>query len=53
MLQSIVAAPKKGGWFQRLKDGLTKTSAKLSDGIASVFTKRKLDAERSRNSKTC
>ena len=30
-------------WFQRLTSGLTKTSSRLSDGIASVFTKRKLD----------
>lgn len=39
------AAPiqAKKGWFSRLKDGLTKTSGKLSSGIASVFTKRKLD----------
>jgi fused signal recognition particle receptor len=36
---------RKQGWFSRLKAGLTKTSAKLSDGIASVFTKRKLDAD--------
>jgi fused signal recognition particle receptor len=36
---------KKQGWFARLKAGLTKTSAKLSDGITSVFTKRKLDAD--------
>ena len=36
---------KKPGWFSRLKAGLTKTSTKLSDGIASVFTKRKLDAD--------
>ena len=35
----------KLGWFQRLKSGLAKTSAKLSDGITSVFTKRKLDNE--------
>jgi fused signal recognition particle receptor len=33
----------KNGWFQRLKSGLSKTSSKLSDGITSVFTKRKLD----------
>jgi fused signal recognition particle receptor len=33
------------GWLSRLKAGLSKTSAKLSDGIAGVFTKRKLDAE--------
>ncbi len=30
-------------WFQRLTSGLTKTSSRLTDGIASVFTKRKLD----------
>ena len=36
-------APQKKGWFSRLKDGLTKTSSRLSDGITGVFTKRKLD----------
>lgn len=36
--------PEQGGWFQRLKSGLGKTSAKLSDGITGLFTKRKLDA---------
>jgi fused signal recognition particle receptor len=36
---------KKQGWFQRLKTGLTKTSAKLSEDIAGIFTKRKLDAD--------
>ena len=36
---------KKQGWFQRLKAGLTKTSAKLSEDIAGIFTKRKLDAD--------
>ncbi len=49
--QSVVESPDdttpagKTGWFQRLKAGLTKTSAKLSEGITSVFTKRKLDAD--------
>jgi fused signal recognition particle receptor len=38
-------AAKRRGWFGRLKTGLTKTSAKLSDGISSVFTKRKLDVD--------
>jgi fused signal recognition particle receptor len=33
------------GWFQRLRQGLTKTSSRLSDGITGVFTKRKLDDE--------
>ncbi|MEZ5922997.1 MAG: signal recognition particle-docking protein FtsY [Hyphomicrobiaceae bacterium] len=31
------------GWFQKLRQGLTKTSSKLTDGIVGVFTKRKLD----------
>ena len=34
----------KMGWFDRLRSGLSKTSSKLSDGITSVFTKKKLDA---------
>jgi fused signal recognition particle receptor len=37
------AQPKKN-WFERLRSGLSKTSNKLTDGITSVFTKRKLDA---------
>ncbi len=36
--------PAKQGWLSRLTAGLAKTSSKLSDGIAAVFTKRKLDA---------
>jgi len=40
----VVAKPDaKVGWFQKLKLGLGKTSAKLSDGITGLFTKRKLD----------
>lgn len=38
-------APKSKSWLSRLKSGLTKTSSKLSDGITSVFTKRKLDGD--------
>jgi fused signal recognition particle receptor len=33
----------KGGWFARLKAGLTRSSSKLGDGISGIFTKRKLD----------
>jgi fused signal recognition particle receptor len=36
---------RKQGWFQRLKAGLTKTSARLSQDIAGIFTKRKLDSD--------
>ena len=38
------AAEQPKGWLQRLKQGLAKTSTKLSDGITGLFTKRKLDA---------
>lgn len=32
------------GWFQRLKQGLAKTSAKLTDGVQGIFTgRRRLD----------
>jgi fused signal recognition particle receptor len=34
----------KGGWFQRLKHGLQRSSQRLTDGITQIFTKRKLDA---------
>ena len=30
-------------WFQRLRDGLGRSSSKLGDGITGIFTKRKLD----------
>ncbi|OUS18741.1 signal recognition particle-docking protein FtsY [Rhodospirillales bacterium 47_12_T64] len=36
---------KKGGWFARLKAGLSRSSSKLGDGIGSIFTKKKLDDE--------
>ncbi|MFV0298786.1 MAG: signal recognition particle receptor subunit alpha, partial [Hyphomicrobiaceae bacterium] len=41
---SEVAEPApKQSWFQRLRGGLSKTSGKLSEGITSLFSKRKLD----------
>lgn len=34
------------GWFQKIKQGLAKTSARLTDGVAGIFTgKRRLDDE--------
>ncbi len=33
----------KTGWFQRLKTGLKRSSNKLTEGIAAIVTKRKLD----------
>ena len=35
----------ESNWFGRLKAGLSKSSTRLVDGIAGVFTRRKLDAE--------
>jgi fused signal recognition particle receptor len=36
---------EKRGWFGRLRKGLSRSSAKLADGITGIFTKRKLDQE--------
>ncbi|WP_308423197.1 signal recognition particle-docking protein FtsY [Neoroseomonas lacus] len=33
----------KGGWFSRLKAGLARSTAKLTDSVTGIFTKRKLD----------
>ncbi len=40
---SDITEQKKGGWFQRLKAGLSRSSSKLGDGISGIFTKHKLD----------
>ena len=40
----VEPAPKKG-WWGRLKDGLSRSSSQIGQGIADIFTKRKLDAE--------
>ncbi|WP_421578087.1 signal recognition particle-docking protein FtsY [Shinella sp. M31] len=42
----VVAAPQpKRTWFQRLREGLSRTSSQLTGQITSLFTKRKLDDE--------
>lgn len=38
-------AEEKKSWFARLKQGLTRSSSKITDGISSIFTKKKLDDE--------
>jgi fused signal recognition particle receptor len=35
--------PARGGWFARLKAGLSRSTAKLTDSVTTLFTKRKLD----------
>ncbi|KUM23874.1 hypothetical protein AU467_07925 [Mesorhizobium loti] len=37
-------APRRS-WFQRMRDGLARSSRELSGNIAGVFTKRKLDGD--------
>ena len=44
-VETVEGPGAKKGWYQRLKAGLTKTSARLSQDIAGIFTKRKLDAD--------
>jgi fused signal recognition particle receptor len=42
------AAPEsvpRRNWFQRLRDGLSRSSRELSDSISGVFTKRRLDED--------
>lgn len=39
------AAEGKKSFLKRLRDGLSRSSGKLSDGVASIFTKKKLDQE--------
>jgi fused signal recognition particle receptor len=41
----VAPAKPSAGFFDRLKQGLGKTSSKLSDGITGLFTKRKLTGD--------
>ncbi|WP_404381060.1 signal recognition particle-docking protein FtsY [Caenispirillum salinarum] len=36
---------QKKSWFARLRDGLSRSSSKLTEGITGLFTKRRLDDE--------
>jgi len=35
----------KKGWLSRLREGLSKTSSRLSDGITGLFSRKKIDAQ--------
>jgi fused signal recognition particle receptor len=39
------AAEEKGGWFSRLKSGLSRSAARLTENVGSLFVKRRLDDE--------
>jgi fused signal recognition particle receptor len=36
---------EKQSWFQRLRSGLTKSSSKMTEGLAAILVKRRLDDE--------
>jgi fused signal recognition particle receptor len=36
---------ERQGWFSRLREGLSKSSTRLTDGINAIFTRRRLDDE--------
>lgn len=42
--QEVDPEPKQS-WFVRLRQGLSRSSSSLTDGITSIFTKRKLDED--------
>ncbi|OLP56095.1 signal recognition particle-docking protein FtsY [Rhizobium rhizosphaerae] len=42
-VEEVVAVQQKRNWFQRLRDGLSRTSSQLTGQITALFTKRKLD----------
>ena len=41
----VAPAETEEGWFTRLKSGLSKSSNKITEGLSSIITKRKLDDE--------
>ena len=43
---SPATPPRDGGWFMRLRRGLSKSSAHLSDGISAIFAQNTVDEER-------
>jgi fused signal recognition particle receptor len=46
VVQAVAEGPlKKAGLFSRLKQGLSKTSQNLGDGLASLFSGKKIDDE--------
>ncbi|MCF8531711.1 MAG: signal recognition particle-docking protein FtsY [Reyranella sp.] len=42
---SDVAEPQKKGWLSRLRDGLSKSTKRVTESITGLFTKKKLDRE--------
>ncbi|WP_114394938.1 signal recognition particle-docking protein FtsY [Oleisolibacter albus] len=45
LLPELEDQPEKKSWFARLRDGLSKSTSRLTEGISGIFTKKKLDDE--------
>ena len=43
--EAVAAPAPRQSWFQRLRQGLSRSSKELSGNIAGIFTKRKLDED--------
>ncbi|HVL73343.1 MAG TPA: signal recognition particle-docking protein FtsY [Beijerinckiaceae bacterium] len=41
---AAASAPEKKNWWQRLTEGMRRTSSSIGESVTSLFTKRKLDA---------
>ncbi|UYN95320.1 MAG: signal recognition particle-docking protein FtsY [Enhydrobacter sp.] len=42
-VSDIVETERKGSWLSRLRDGLAKSTKRVTENIASLFTKKRLD----------
>jgi fused signal recognition particle receptor len=43
--EAVPEAERRGGWFGRLRAGLQRSSARLNQGINTIFLRRRLDEE--------
>ena len=43
IIPPVAKTPQRGGWFSRLREGLSKSSNSITGSITAIFTKRKLD----------
>lgn len=42
-MSDVAETEKKGGWLSRLRDGLAKSTKRVTESITGLFTKKKLD----------
>jgi fused signal recognition particle receptor len=44
-MSDVSSEAKRPGWFQRLKQGLSRSSSRLTEGLTAILVKRKLDSD--------